>query len=57
MLFIIPGKNEMLINSKGESIISNETLASTTLFVAASKAEEMELVKKLVISILNRNRL
>lgn len=48
-------RNELLFSSKGEAIISNEALASLTLFVASSKAEEMETVKKLLISVLNRN--
>ena len=41
-------KNELLFNSTNQSIISNEALASLTLFVASSKAEEMETVKKLI---------
>ena len=49
-------KNDMLRNDQGSSVISNEALASVTLFVAASKPEEMETVKKLIVSILNRNR-
>ena len=49
-------ENDVLINEYGESIISNEALASLTLFVAASKAEEMDTVKKLIVSILNRSR-
>lgn len=49
-------KNNMLSNDQGSSVISNEALASVTLFVAASKPEEMETVKKLIVSILNRNR-
>jgi len=48
-------KNQMLYNGDGEAIISNDALASLTLFVAASKPEEMDTVKKLVISVLNRN--
>lgn len=48
-------RNGMLYNSTGQTIISNEALASLTLFVAASQAEEMETIKKLLISILNRN--
>lgn len=48
-------KNNLLINEEGNTIISNEALASLTLFIAASKPEEMETVKRLVISILNRN--
>lgn len=49
-------KNNLLENARGESIINSETLASTTLFIAESKPEEMETVRKLVISILNRNQ-
>ncbi len=48
-------RNSMLYNTAGQTIISNEALASLTLFVASSKAEEMETVRKLLISVLNRN--
>lgn len=48
-------RNGILFKATGETIISNEALASLTLFVAASKADEMETVKKLLISVLNRN--
>ncbi|WP_268034191.1 RhuM family protein [Algoriphagus sp. PAP.12] len=48
--------NDLLNNSQGISIISNDALASLTLFIASSKPEEMDTVKKLVISVLNRNR-
>lgn len=48
--------NNLLKNAKGEQIISNEALASLTLFVAASKPEEKETVKRLLISVLNRNQ-
>ncbi len=48
-------KNRLLFNAENQTIISNEALASLTLFVAASKADEMETVKKLLISILNRS--
>ena len=47
-------KNELLFTSVNHSIISNEALASLTLFVASSKAEEMETVRKLLISVMNR---
>ena len=47
--------NNLSQNEKGNSIISNDALASLTLFIASSKPEEMETVKKLVISVLNRN--
>jgi len=36
--------------------ISNEALAGLTLFIAVSRPDEMEAVKRLVISILNRNK-
>ena len=48
--------NELLHNSEGMPIISNDALATLTLFIASSKPEEMDTVKKLVISVLNRNR-
>jgi prophage maintenance system killer protein len=47
--------NNMLYDNCGNAIISNEALASLTLFVAASKSEEAETVKKLLVSVLNRN--
>lgn len=50
-------KNNNLIKSNGEQIISNEALASLTLFIATSKTEEADIVKRLIISILNRNNL
>ncbi|MBE9461878.1 RhuM family protein [Dyadobacter subterraneus] len=48
--------NNILKTKSGLMIISNEALASLTLFAAASKPEEMGTVKKLIISVLNRNR-
>ncbi len=48
--------NDLLHNDEGNPIISNDALASLTLFIASSKPEEMDTVKKLVISVLNRNR-
>jgi len=48
--------NDLLHNSEGQPIIGNDGLASLTLFIATSKPEEMDTVKKLVISVLNRNR-
>ena len=49
-------QNNMLFNAKKQPVISNDTLASLTLFIASSKPEEMETVKRLVISVLNRNK-
>jgi death-on-curing family protein len=48
--------NKALINNDGTMIISNEALASITLFTAASKPEEMDVVRNLIVSILNRNK-
>ena len=48
-------QNGLLHDSSGESIISNDTLASITLFIAVSKPDEMETVKKVIVSILNRS--
>ncbi len=53
-LFFLDKNNSLIIDSK--PIISNEALASLTLFIATSKSEEADLVKRLVVSILNRNR-
>jgi len=47
--------NDILKTKSGALVISNEALASLTLFAAASKPEEMDTVKKLIISVLNRN--
>ncbi|SDE53676.1 death-on-curing family protein [Pricia antarctica] len=49
-------RNDQLFTTAGQPILSNDTLASLTLFIAASKPEEMETVKRLVISVLNRNK-
>jgi len=49
-------QNDLLFNKQNQPIISNDTLASLTLFIASSKPEEMESVKRLVISVLNRNK-
>jgi prophage maintenance system killer protein len=49
-------QNNMLFNTENQPIISNDTLASLTLFIASSKPEEMETVKRLAISVLNRNK-
>ena len=48
-------ENDILYSAENQPVISNEALASLTLFVASSKADEMETVKKLLISVLNRN--
>jgi len=43
------------INQENKTIISNEALAALTLFIATSKTEEVDAVKRFIISILNRN--
>ncbi|WP_157429233.1 RhuM family protein [Aequorivita sublithincola] len=50
-------QNKILFTNNNQPIISNDTLASLTLFIASSKPEEMETVKRLVISVLNRNKI
>lgn len=47
-------KTGLLFYENNQPIISNDALAALTLFVAASKPEEMNTIKKLIISILNR---
>ncbi len=47
-------KNNVLKNGSN-TIISNEALASLTLYIAISKPEEAETVKKMIISVLNRS--
>lgn len=49
-------KNNALKKEDGSLIIDNTTLAALTLFIANSKPEEAEIVKRLTISILNRNK-
>ena len=48
-------RNNLLFDKHGNTILSNEALASITLLVASSKSDEMETMKQLIISILNRN--
>lgn len=47
-------KNNALFQH-GKAIISNEALASLTLFIASSKNDEADIAKQFIISILNRN--
>ena len=46
-------KNNMLYEN-GRPIIDNSTLAALTLLIATSKPEEMETVKQIVLSVLNK---
>jgi len=52
-LYFLDKNNALLNNNK--PIIDNEALASLTLFIATSKSEEADIVKRFIISILNRN--
>ena len=47
-------RNGMLTLRDGRTLIDNDTIAALTLFIAVSKSDEMETVKNVVISILNR---
>ncbi len=47
-------QNNALVKTNGNPIIDNNTLAALTLFIAISKTDEADIVKRLVISILNR---
>jgi prophage maintenance system killer protein len=49
-------RNKLLNKISVASVISNEALASITLFVAACKTEEMETGKRLIVSVLNRSK-
>lgn len=49
-------KNNLLYNKSGSLIINDETLATLTLYIANSRTEENEIVKKLIISVLNRSK-
>ncbi|MEA1972915.1 MAG: virulence protein RhuM/Fic/DOC family protein, partial [Candidatus Cloacimonadota bacterium] len=48
-------KNQILFGTNNKTIINNNTLASLTLFIATSKSNEADIVKQLVISILNED--
>ncbi|MDP3285038.1 MAG: Fic family protein, partial [Desulfobacterales bacterium] len=47
-------RNGLLYHKSGGTIISNEALASLTLFIAVSKPKEMQTVKQVAVSLLNR---
>lgn len=49
-------KNGLLYDDLGCTIIDDTTLFALTLLIAESKPEEMDTVKKVTISILNRNK-
>ncbi|MCH7413791.1 Fic family protein [Belliella sp. R4-6] len=48
--------NGLLYDRVKNAIISNDALASLTLFITSNKSYEMDTAKKLIISVLNRNR-
>ena len=49
-------KNGLLYDDLGCTIINDATLFALTLLIAESKPEEMDTIKKVTISILNRNK-
>lgn len=49
-------KNDILYRQDKKVLIDGNTLASITLMIAESNPNEMETVKKIVLSILNRSR-
>jgi death-on-curing family protein len=49
-------RNNLLFDDCGNPSLSNEALASVTLLVASSKSDEMETMKHLIMSILNRRK-
>jgi len=55
-LYFLKVNNMLFVNDMSNKsvvpIVSNETLASLTLFIATSKTEEIKMVKQLVISLL-----
>ncbi|NDP22935.1 MAG: death-on-curing protein [Paludibacter sp.] len=55
-LLLFLNKNDVLFCNQNIPIISNEALAALTLFVAISKTEEMQVIVRLIISILNRRK-
>ena len=49
-------KNGLLYDDLGYTIIDDATLFALTLLIAESKPEEMDTIKKVTVSILNRNK-
>ncbi|MEM6724495.1 MAG: Fic family protein [Bacteroidota bacterium] len=49
-------KNKLLFTHENKPILSNEALAALTLYIASSQPEELETVKRLIVSVLNRNQ-
>ena len=50
----IPLKGSLLTNKNNLPIIDNGTLFALTLLIAESKPEEMEIMKQIVVSVLNK---
>lgn len=47
-------RNKQLYREDGTPVLSNEGLAAITLLIAESKSEEMETIKRVVVTMLNR---
>ena len=52
-LYFMQKNNMLYVN--GKKRIDDNTLVAITLFIAESKAEDMEMFRQIIISILNRN--
>jgi len=47
-------KNNMLYTTDGKKILSNDALFALTLLIAESKPKEMQTIKQVIVSVLNR---
>jgi hypothetical protein len=48
-------KNGILYKDNGFRLIENNTLVALTLMIAQSKTEEMDMMIKVVVNLINRN--
>lgn len=48
-------KNNILYDENGNAIIDNGTLFALTILIAESNPKDMETIKQIVVSVLNRN--
>lgn len=46
-----------MLKNDNNTIISNEALASLTLYIAISKSDVADTVKKMIVSVLNRSEI
>jgi len=48
-------KNEILYNPNGRRLIENNTLVALTLMIAESRANEKDIMVKVVVNLINKN--